>query len=395
MLSEAVLTPTPMCARTWAAVSPQARDDIMVRFDRLVRNWRTWRPPPINLRIAGVEVIQAVQRFAFGDPDLSNSVPLVAYKRTMARVYIAASRPIAVSGSLTIEPEGIGGMVTGIAGPGGTASVSYRPVVWPTNPGGTVLARPQAEIDRLDLNHSLDFLLPVGLLVGPIRLNVEVHVPGILGLWIRAHDSSTVAAFHIRKLPKKLVWAIAVNGGVPAPTWGDYFRCLQQVVARFPAPDHELLDVEPLAGHVFIENNDDLSENVVPVILQLDQLVPAFDKEHHVLTVLLATRQPGGAEGGSGVPGTPVIFQDEESFPHELAHSFHLGHSEGDPHSGSDPRGIPAVFDLPDNDMVAGVDLNSQKAVGRHTSEMMGYLSTSPTWISPKSWQLLFEAFAP
>jgi hypothetical protein len=346
---------------------------------------RFWRPRGrrIRLQVVGVEVIQAIQHFDLAQPQQNNSVPLVARKRTMARVYIDWERPDGVRRGLLAN---VTGTVKVSSGEDGNPALPSS--VTPINTNQVIAARPHDQIDRRDLNQTLNFVLPVEPLTGWIQLEVDVRVKGIFGLLVAGdRDSSTVIEFHERRLPKKLVYMLARNGAAPWPTVFDYYRCLLQVVARFPAPDADFSGLYYPAGHETIENHDDLSSSLSPLVSQLEPILGGLPPDR-ILAVLLSAPAPL-VQVGTGVPGTPVVFMDQDEFPHELSHYFGLGHSVGDPNGGSDPRGIPTSTD----DL--GMDMNWLAVVPQNTAETMVYLASARTWCSTTSWQLLYDAFAP
>ena len=362
-------------------------------FRPLTRDWRFWRPGRRpGLRIIGVEVVQAIQHFDFNNPEANNSVPLVARKRTLARVYVEAAKPTAITGRVTIRSLGLGQYIEGVYGPGGAASVSVV-----VEPLAGAVAQPTTSINRGKPDSSLNFLLPPLALNGLVELAVEVRMHGWVGLLVSAQEAVQVE-FQERRLPHKLVYMLAHNGGFPAPTHADYQRCLDQVIARFPAPDEDFDGVTFLPGHETIENTDDLSSSLLPFFSQLERILADTPlPPNSVLTVLLA--YPGGTQAGSERPGSRlVVFDSQDTFPHELGHFYGLGHCVGDP--GADTHGIPT------NTEDIGVDMSSTgltdagaetpfRLMDAGKRETMSWLATVDTWCSVKSWELLFPRFKP
>jgi len=114
-------------------------------------------PTPITRQayITGVEVTQAIQ-------DLSNSVPLIAGKKTVVRVHLKVT-------------DGMGDL-PGVHGYVYYPYGAYGPIFSPINPGGTVTAR--ANPDRGELNHSLNFIIPGQYSTGSGLLFVRVLPSG-------------------------------------------------------------------------------------------------------------------------------------------------------------------------------------------------------------------------
>jgi hypothetical protein len=55
----------------------------------------------------------------------------------------------------------------------------------------------------------------------------------------------------------------------------------------------------------------------------------------------------------------------------------------------ADPRHIPALTDD------VGMDMSSLALVWPNTPETMGAITSGRTWCSTKSWEILFDVFAP
>ena len=205
----------------------------------------------MRLQILGIEVIQAVQRFSLGDSDRkdpegydrgfsridpgeSNSVPLVARKRTLVRVYVDSgmqSEYIEVPDPHYGEPAHRSKtkklLLGGLPNVSGTLTLqpAFGPdlVVRPINPDQVVTAHPPDQIHRNDLSQTLNFVLSHKQLSGRVRLAVEVHLGGagtrsitsfffrfmrrsVLGLMFGLQPpTSTPVEFQERRLPRELV----------------------------------------------------------------------------------------------------------------------------------------------------------------------------------------------
>jgi len=112
--------------------------------------------PPVyrSVVITGVEITQAIQ-------DLTNTVPLVAGKKTVVRVHLKV-----VDGK---------GDVPGVHGYAYYPYSGYGPVFSPINAGGTMIAR--ASPDRGVLDHTLNFAIPGPYATGSGLLFVRVLPP--------------------------------------------------------------------------------------------------------------------------------------------------------------------------------------------------------------------------
>jgi len=389
----------PVAPSTWEIVKSWLRE-----------SFRGWRPKPIRLKIVGIEVVQAVQHFKLTgvEQEGNNSVPLVARKRTMVRVYVDSGmvrvpRPPNVTGSLKLSstlagddaPGGIAGFIKDIVGIGGRSLVDPGP---PINANEVVTARPVDRINRNDLRNSLNFVLPVEALSGQIRLTAEVHLKaGVLGLLLPRARASTVVEFHERRLPGKLVHILVNAYMAPAPPLMSYYRyCLDQVIAMFPAPDADFFPLYQLPGYETIENDSDLSQNWGPLTDQLSQIAAQFDLGGCILTALLSPLWSYAWRGRDfktnvvGIEFGSVVFSDPDIFAHELGHRFGLRHAgDGNPElEGDGDSRIPLSTDEP------GIDMSKRVLVPAGSREIMNYLTGGTSWFSTASWQILFDSFA-
>ncbi len=113
----------------------------------------TGPPPTPDLTISQLEINQAIQ-------DAANSIPLIAFKRTVVRAYV----------SLGKAP----GPVSGVTGQlKGYRNGTLLGTVEPFNPGGRIIARSSPDWKRID--DTLNFEVPYLWLTGDIRLEVEVN----------------------------------------------------------------------------------------------------------------------------------------------------------------------------------------------------------------------------
>ena len=112
-------------------------------------------PTPLDLTVSRLEVNQSIQNDV-------NSIPLISYKRTVVRAYVAignSAGPIA----------GVTGRLKGYRGP------TLLGAVEPFNPRRSIIANKTP--DWRQINHTLNFEVPFSWLTGDVRLEVEVN-PG-------------------------------------------------------------------------------------------------------------------------------------------------------------------------------------------------------------------------
>lgn len=209
-----------------------------------------------DITILGVEVTQAIQRFTLDDtvevaPGViisaspwNNSVDLVHQKRTMARVYVD-------SGLINNFDNG--------AGPNTQPNITGEIKVYqgdipepsftisPRNPTGAITARPSGDIDRDDMEHTLNFEIPWDLLPSPVQLEVTVWVESDVDGNNHQNDSryssrykdfhdSTVFDLHLQgEVAMVPALFIDSNLGNAAPSLiPDYFDTVEGAETRYP-----------------------------------------------------------------------------------------------------------------------------------------------------------------
>src|SRR5215213_2560610 len=124
-------------------------------------------PPDPGLNVVGIEATQAIQFFNFNGqgsgtgPD--NSVSLVAQKATLLRFYIDTYAPgvNVVSGEMTYH---------------GFSSHLYPINTEPGQTIGRITARAASSINRGNLDHTLNFLIPAEHCVGDVRFEYEIYL---------------------------------------------------------------------------------------------------------------------------------------------------------------------------------------------------------------------------
>jgi hypothetical protein len=131
---------------------------------------------PILLTCDGVEVTQAIQ-------DMAHSVPLIAQKRTVARVYLGVGGPdaVTVSGVMRVRRVGSGGL--------GTAIRAQAPLTIDPALNGNLRAKRESEA------RSLNFILPRQVLTAgqwEVRLSSVARVQPHRALLVPAGATRTV-----------------------------------------------------------------------------------------------------------------------------------------------------------------------------------------------------------
>lgn len=199
-----------------------------------------------DLTVVGVEMTQAIQFFDINGqgsraaPD--NSVPLVAQRATVLRVYTDCKRAahqwpgdvlpmgVLISGQVTVDRIGVDGSVRRLG--------SLLPI------NGSISARTSLSIDRGQANHTLNFRVPATYCQGMLRFTVTVFedAPEILGSLARAERRASfttqvhgrfaaVPAFRVHGV---LVHYTGDGMNLPAPTGLDLVATLDYTLRTYP-----------------------------------------------------------------------------------------------------------------------------------------------------------------
>jgi hypothetical protein len=207
-------------------------DRLLDISDEMLLNNCTKFPPasPVSPRIIDVEKTQAVQYFPFNGQGsgngAKNSVPLLQGKSTLLRVYISNYVSAAVTGIVRFDFD---------------RDVDRQTIVFPAN--GTTQGQPQTAISRINLNSTLNFVIPASLCTGQIRsFQIEVGFgtdPKSFKVTERLDDT---LQFQFLKPPR--VHGVLVHYTGPdnsgtvrdfgTPTAADFFAMMAQVTRVYP-----------------------------------------------------------------------------------------------------------------------------------------------------------------
>jgi hypothetical protein len=302
-----------------------------------------------DIKIVGVELIQAIQRFDLNRPMRNNSVILRGRKRTIARLYIDSG--------ITDGFDNSGG-----SGPNTQGNVTGSVVVYsdnarngidsgpPLNAVGSVVARPRLEINRSDLTQTLNFELPWGALVKDVRIVATVWVDGhqndIGTGWFDRNDSTNVRfirgginkIYHIRIRDDSghLPPANVLN----PPSMFDIYRSLIGAHYRMPVTE-DGFQVYLLPGVRVIGSRKDLTtkRGWEDLLNDLEDIADTFDINGGILTAMVPNDDEYALNGiaTSGQRPFPHLFNEHPrmmakatlpaTFAHELGHIFGLHHA--------------------------------------------------------------------
>lgn len=379
------------------------------------------------LKIVGVEVIQAIQRFNLSAPALNNTVPFVARKRTMVRVYIDSGITDGFKNAIGKDEHG-----QTLYGENIQPDVTGRVIIWPSGAkqgfdaemvngsGIYVNAKPRSEIQRDALSDTLNFELPVDELKGVVTIEVAVWVKGHqneIGTGWVAHDNSTVVTFEPRRTQTLVRIRVSDDTSgptpLPAPTAAAFAFTMTGATRRFPiAEDGIVIALKPpftaiktSSANVNLAFRSDWDH----FLDHIDWIAGQFPNQGEIWAALvpMTTRYPmmGIANAGLktghrkfvamsavGLPVSGVEF----AFAHEMAHTFappstggaRMGIKHAD--CGSPPDPDPR---LPAKIEDFGMDVPQRKLIPPGSSEVM---SVPPCfdpflWTSIALWQMLFD----
>ena len=344
------------------------------------------------LHIGGVELVQAIQRFDQSAPAQNNSVPLVARKVTLARVYVSsgvANWTFPVTGEILVY------------GPGGFLG-SAQPIEPHVAP---------FFVNRSLLGSSLNFELPWAVLSGPVTLTVRVRTVAAPHTSDPGWQAQVIvpATFVPRRRVTVIKVLIADDGrSVPAPTTAQYLADLDGARRFLPlAEDGFRMVFAPGQEQIGIDHDlatadgwDDLMDDLEDLF---DDLEAPGDPV--ILTALVPNLPAYAGSGRLGFSNvlSPNIWEgrdDQEpvmaslaanpdSFAHELGHVFGLDHSL----CGSGPKdGRLPMFSIE----TLGVDVVARTTLDpTGTRDLMaGGATCRPIWPSIVTWRFIFDLLA-
>lgn len=357
------------------------------------------RQPP-TLAILGVEVVQSVQRFAFGNPAQQNTVRLAARKRTMVRVYV---------------DSGISNGFDNGAGPNVQPNVTGRVTVFPPGAsagttavlrtaGGAISARPQATINRDRLDHSLSFELPSNLIEGAVRLEVRVWVTGHeneLGTgWSPWGTALTVNFQPRRAQPVVRIFVRDTNQNLAVPTTAQYETSRTGARTRYPVAFAGGMPIFIAPGFETINSPHDLRTRAGwdNLLDDIADIADDFVDNGEIWTALVPNQANYNLNGLGTVGGTQPHMLARAAFPatfaHELGHNFGFMHANCGLQAGDTPDSrLPAATED------TGMDVFRTFVIPNATSELMS--TCTPTWAgatfqdrwpSIAFWDIAFDA---
>jgi hypothetical protein len=354
----------------------------------------------LNPQIVGMEVTQAIQfnRFHADDPlrssvlvdgaaRPSNSLTLIEGKPTLLRVFTNRGS------AETIDSfHLLGGSVVRRGQPGAVRELN----------------RPESLVGvttfRTTENPGLCFLLPPEWAYDDIRLDVELFaIDEHTGAPRYDYTASTSLRVHFEPVARPRVQGVMIefhgNGlDLPAPNG---LRLVDSFVDVIPTYPIQGLDYGPCTVMPFSGDLAQLSAWNALVQAVDQQRALGTDPDCLMVGLLpsdiknIAGRAADGI-GGGGLFAAVAIEGNFRSLRHEIGHAFGRDHVPGSgaapydlayPNYGSYPFGSIGEFGI---DVHLGAQLISRQPAD--TKDMMTYVDAAHQWVSPHTWDALFNA---
>jgi hypothetical protein len=289
-----------------------------------------------SLEILGTEVIQTIQCFDHKSKlETNNSVPLVANKKTLVRVYVRSLKDEIgnVTGSLQVGTK------------------TFYPI------NKAITARPSGDIDRNKFDHTLNFLINP---YQDLDLSDEVKIDPFA--WTEENektkgDAITLMFHSCRSLTLMVIMIDDPNLKPLKPE--DYENSLKGARMRYPISENGFILELPLGEkHINLQNYDiDLFfesgwENLLNVIYDIDHdyLISHgpnnSEDSNRIWTAIVPNDQDYAVDGlgtvGESDSGT-TAFIVKANLPASFAHE--MGHSFGQKDKDSGDSELPAITD--------------------------------------------------
>lgn len=337
--------------------------------------------PPI-LMVVGVESTQATQFFDFNGQGsgaaADNSVPLVAHKALVLRVYINylnVQNPTAtlqVTGSVTCNR--ISPLPTGVT-----------PLPAATAINSPMSAMSAGAIQRGRANATLNFLVPASSCQGQVQFQIKVW-----GAANAALNSPVVVQYaSFGSVPPPPVHGVLIhytgpndsrtgNLNIPAPTRVDLLNTLAPVIGVYP------IDWFYYTGWTVITFNGDLTtQDGWNLLFNTLLNMRSSSGTNDVYVGLLPSSVPTGGIFGYGGAGVAVSYVDAGMvFAQEIGHSFNRAHAPCGNPGNPDPN-YPTYNSYPSGSIGEfGYNVGTNSVFDpSSTYDFMSYCS--PVWTSP------------
>jgi hypothetical protein len=335
--------------------------------------------PQPDLSIVGVEVTQAIQHF-HSTLGHDNTVPLVADKLTLVRVYLDSGVDLSINT----------GQVPGVSG---TLIVSGDEH-FTLGPIAPMTAKPFSKVDPTVFTDTLNFLIPAEKAKGKLTLVLQASV----GLDVSNPEQVTIAFTPVQQL--QIVMVRVETALSSAPTRAEYFEAVNRLPIIYPIPTDPAAAIAYwiVSGSEVVHADHDLTtlDGMEDFLDDLEDIQEDSDDDEKKLYGLVTN---GAKPNRTGIArqwdniafGLPRLL---ESVGHELGHVYGLEHA---------PCGGP---EDPDDDFEpsdgkvgdVGVDVAGELAFAPTRGDMMSYCGNlgeayEGEWISAYDWAKLLQEF--
>jgi hypothetical protein len=360
-------------------------------------------PPPPNVSITGVEITQATQYFdslltpcpdnpgQASCPD--NSIPLVAGKTTVLRVYtdVPASHPVPIrslTGVLQVRPAG-----------SSVFPVALTPYNAPLPP------RTRAQISRRNVNDTLNFRIPPELCTGNVEAQMVVYDPlhpeeaGFTSTSFTTILNFVQTATLKIRLVRIHYKNAARNMDVPPPTTADFWTTAQLTLKTYPIPGIDVLSdtVELYDGDFtsFFASGGPGAQGTTGTIFEiLTNLMNAEGLAAHYLALI-----PPFPVNLTGAQGWAIGGRQIAENLNGAVMAQEIGHDSGFPHhapgcGAPDPDPNYPNYDSYPSASIGEFGFDTVDSVVWDPAIIRDFMSycLSP-WISPYTYEGLFKTF--
>ena len=348
----------------------------------------------------GIEVTQTIQHFeTLLDHPRNNSVQMIAKKLTMVRVHLASgvTNGFNWGAGANVLPN-----ITGILYVENEQNELYQ--IAPINPGQIMNA--QIHGNRNNIDHSLNFILPIDLTKGTLKLTARVYQQGYESNFYSGRNTSiqnpTEVIFETKGRIKIVVMLFRDNKhGLARPTMADYYQSLQEARTRFPLAENGYRLLEPSGGKYMVIYDENLNKTSgwEDLLDRLDDI--AFShRDHNELWSGLVPQSKSYAHLGAARIGEefwywadnyPVFAAQKGyggTYTHELIHTkipYHANCPEGGPDA--------VDLDIPTKTDDIGMDVMNRKIIPAGSDVVMSYCGDEDAWISTHMWNRLRRKF--
>lgn len=354
-------------------------------------------PHSLFIKVDGMEVTQAIQfhRQLGSGFGAENSIPLVAAKATLCRVYVdnRFSQDMRVTGRVLVMAWNRNSLKYDI----------FRRELAPQNERASIFLSAETTSDRRRLDNTLNFLLAAVHCNERLRLDAEVWAEDHHGDPAYTGKHSQEIVFNTRERPVIHSFRFNLTGLSPAvaePSDANCRTTMELAPRILPVSSLEIRErgVRVFRGSLASNNDYDQIRIVVQTIRDGTTPTPP-DHEIYVAMVPAHTAAAGVTALGAATNSTLwCLVNQPDTFAHELAHLI----LPGDDHVLDSACGTPEQVDThypnyPNTTTQSGigefgVDLGRSPMVlhGPDTSDLMSYCR--PRWISPYNYSRAFTS---